>query len=123
MTIRTRITLAGIGLVLAGGLSVLSGTGAIALAHADPQSYIDKLTAAGISTPRGEYELKEWGYAVCGLRARGFPPKKWVEQAVYQDALHPPYGLTEQQANTIVDTAVSELCDDRDGPGPHIPPY
>lgn len=108
-------------IVLTGGLTVLSGTVGIAPASADGKSYIDKLHSAGISTPRGEYELKEWGYEVCALRAQGRPPRQWVEQAVYQSSLHPPYGLTRQQANTIVDLAVSELCDDRDGPPPYEP--
>lgn len=102
-------------------MTIWSGTAGIGVAHADGKSYLQKLHDAGISTPRGEYELKEWGYEVCALRVRGKPPRQWVEQAVFQSALHPPYGLTEQQANTIVDIAVSELCDDRDGPPPYEP--
>lgn len=108
-----------LGLVL--GFSLFSGVVGIGSANADGKSYIDKLNRAGINTVRGEYELKEWGYEVCELRKRGYPPKRWATQAVWNSALHPPYGFTEEQANFIVDTAVSELCDDRDGPPPWEP--
>ena len=119
MTRRCRSAVLGVGVAV--GLSLASGIVGIGQAHADGNSYIKKLNDAGINTVRGEYVLKEWGYEVCELRKRGKPPRQWVEQAVYQDALHPPYGLTEQQANFIVDTAVSDLCDDRDGPPPWEP--
>ena len=116
---RCRFLVVGVGVAV--GLSLGSSIVGIAQAGADGNSYIKKLNDAGINTVRGEYELKEWGYEVCELRKRGKPPRQWAEQAVYQDALHPPYGLTEQQANFIVDTAVSDLCDDRDGPPPYEP--
>jgi hypothetical protein len=105
----------------AAGLSVLSGALGIPLAGADVGSFIQKLHDAGINTPRGEYELKEWGFEVCYLRTRGKPPRQWVEQTVYNSSNKPLYGLSEEQANFIVDTAVSELCgdEDRDGPGPY----
>ena len=103
------------------GLTLLSGIVGTGMASADGKSYLQKLHDVGIDTPRGEYELKEWGWEVCALRSRGKPPRQWVEQAVYQSSLHPPYGLTEDQANTIVDIAVSDLCDDRDGPPPYEP--
>jgi hypothetical protein len=108
-----------LGLAAGLGLSVLGGTAGIATAGADANAYTRKLHDAGIDSPRGDYELKEWGYEVCYLRERGKPPRQWVEQTVYSDSLKPQYGLTEQQANMIVDIAVAELCDDRDGPGPY----
>ncbi|WP_165692713.1 DUF732 domain-containing protein [Mycolicibacterium fortuitum] len=101
------------------GLSVLAGAVSIPTAGADADSFLRKLHDAGINTPRGDFELKEWGYEVCSLRTRGKPPRQWVEQTVYNSSRKPQYGLTEQQANIIVDLAVAELCDDRDGPGPH----
>ncbi|WP_420716150.1 DUF732 domain-containing protein [Mycobacterium sp. 94-17] len=110
-----------IGTALAAGLTLVSGTIGIGPASADGKSYLRKLSDAGIHTPRGDYELQEWGFEVCALRSRGKSPKQWVQQAVYQDATHPPYGLTEAQANFIVDTAVSDLCDDQDGPPPYVP--
>lgn len=118
---RSRYRTAVFGIALAFGLTVtatIAGTGA---ANGDGDAYIKKLTGAGINTPRGDYELKEWGYAICELRKRGFPPKQWATQGVWNSAMHPPYGFTETQANFIVDTAVSELCDDRDGPPPWVP--
>ncbi|MGU3498645.1 DUF732 domain-containing protein [Mycobacterium sp. C31M] len=118
---RRRFRLAVLGLGTAVGLSVASGIAGIGVANAGADSYIEKLHEGGINTPRGEYELKEWGYAVCALRARGKTPRQWVEEAIYESALHPPYGLTEQQANFIVDTAIRELCDDPDGPPPYEP--
>ncbi|MCV7193103.1 DUF732 domain-containing protein [Mycolicibacterium brumae] len=107
------------GAVLGAGLA--SGAVGIGVAHADGASYIRKLNEAGINTVRGEFELKEMGYAVCELRKRGFPPKQWATQGVWNSQLHPPYGWTEAQANFVVDTAVAELCDDRDGPPPYVP--
>jgi hypothetical protein len=103
------------------GLGLASGLSGIGQARADNPAYLNTLHDAGINTPRGEYELKEWGWEVCELRARGKPPRQWVEQSVFQDALHPPYGLSIDQANFIVDTAVKYLCDDRDGPPPWEP--
>ena len=120
MHTRRRRSLA-LSVVTAAGLVVSSGIVGIGTASADGKSYLQELYDVGINTRRGEYELKEWGWEVCALRSRGKPPRQWVEQAVYQSSLHPPYGLTEDQANTIVDTAVSELCDDRDGPPPYEP--
>ena len=116
-----RVRSAGLGVGVVVGFGLASGITGIGQAHADGSSYIKKLNDAGINTARGEYELKEWGYEVCELRKLGKPPRQWVEQAVFQDALHPPYVLSIQQANFIVDTAVSELCDDRDGPPPWEP--
>jgi hypothetical protein len=116
-----RIKLGVVGTTLAAGLCASSGAFGIAPAGADVGSYIQKLNDAGINTPRGEYELKEWGFEVCYLRTRGKPPRQWVEQTVYNSSNKPLYGLSEAQANFIVDTAVSELCgdEDRDGPGPY----
>ena len=121
MTLGRRRSRGIVGILLAGALITLPNTAGIGVASADGKSYLQKLHDSGINTPRGNDELQEWGYEVCELRTRGFPPRRWVEQAVYQSALHPPYGLTEQQANFIVDTAVSDLCDDHDGPPPYLP--
>lgn len=110
-----------LGLGIAFGLTLASGVIGIGSAHAGPDSYIEKLHAAGIDTVRGVYELKEWGYEVCELRNRGFPPKQWATQTVWNSQLRPEYGFTEEQVNFIVDTAISELCDDRDGPPPWEP--
>ena len=116
---RYRSAVAGVGIAV--GLTLACGIGGIGAAHADNPAYLNALHDAGINTPRGDYELKEWGWEVCELRKRGKSPRQWVEQAVFQDALHPPYGLTIDQANFIVDTAVRDLCDDRDGPPPYEP--
>ncbi|WP_231117900.1 DUF732 domain-containing protein [Mycobacterium colombiense] len=102
-------------------LTALSGTTGIASARADYQSFVHKLHDAGIYTPRGDNEVKEWGAEVCALRDRGKSPRQWLEQGVYGSQSHPPYGLTKEQANFIVDTAVSDLCDDREGPPPYLP--
>lgn len=40
---------------------------------------------------------------------------------VMAKTLHPPCGLTIDQANFIIDTAIRDLCDDRDGPPPYEP--
>ena len=79
-------------------------------AHADTISYLEKLRNAGIQTPRGDLELKEWGWEVCALFDRGADPVSVVEQAVYNSGSKPQHGLSVDQANMIVDTAVSDLC-------------
>lgn len=103
------------------GLGLACGTVGIGPAHADGASYIKKLNDAGINTVRGDYELKEIGHEVCELRNRGFPPDQWATQAVWNSQLRPMHGWTEEQANFIVDTALSELCGDNDGPPPYLP--
>ncbi|GAB1811952.1 DUF732 domain-containing protein [Mycobacterium sp. MUNTM1] len=110
-----------VGIVSAWGLTMLSGAVGIAPASAGGKEYLQKLHDAGINTPRGDYELKEWGWEVCALREMGKSPRQWVEQSIYSSRPHPPHGLTEQQANTVVDIAVSDLCDDPDGPPPYEP--
>lgn len=110
-----------IGTLLATGLTVLSGTVGSGAAGADYKSYVEKLHAAGIYTPHGDNEVKEWGAEVCALRDLGKSPKVWVQQGVYGSELHPPYGLTQDQANFVVDTAVSDLCGDRAYQPPYLP--
>ncbi len=84
-------------------------------AGADTQSYLQKLNAAGINPPRGELVLKEWGWEICALFLQGKDPVDVVRQTVYNSGSTPMYDLTEDQANRIVDVAVSDLCPDRDG--------
>ena len=49
----------------------------------------------GSTRPGAEQRRKEWGFEVCQLRARGKPPRQWVEQTVYNSSLKPLYGLSE----------------------------
>ncbi|GAB4666036.1 DUF732 domain-containing protein [Mycobacterium intracellulare] len=83
---------------------------AAAPARADTESYLQKLREAGISTPGGDAEMKEWGWEVCQLFAQGVSPENVVRQAVYNSGSHPQYGMTVDQANMIVNSAVSDLC-------------
>lgn len=110
-----------IGTLLAMGLTVLFCTAGSGTAGADYKTYVEKLHAAGIYTPHGDNEVKEWGAEVCTLRDLGKSPKLWLQQGVYGSELHPPYGLTQDQANFIVDTAVSDLCGDRVYQPPFLP--
>jgi hypothetical protein len=100
-------------MVFVGLLAALLGWTSLAsapTAAADTASYVQKLHDAGINTARGDVELKEWGWEVCALFDRGVPPDKVVQQAVYNSASKPPYGMSTDQANLVVDTAVSDLC-------------
>lgn len=100
-------------LVIAGLLAALLGWTSLAsapTATADTASYLQKLHDADINTARGDVELKEWGWEVCALFDRGVAPDKVVQQAVYNSASKPPYGMSTDQANLVVDTAVSDLC-------------
>jgi hypothetical protein len=67
---------------------------------------------AGINTPGGDAELKEWGWEVCKLFEYGVEPDKVLYQAVYNSGSSPQYGMTREQANDVVDFAVSDLCND-----------
>ncbi|ORB39013.1 hypothetical protein BST41_18525 [Mycolicibacterium porcinum] len=84
-------------------------------AAADTQSYLQKIHDAGINPPRGDLELKEWGWEICAMFLRGRSPVDVVRQTVYNSGSKPLHDMSEQQANLIVDTAVSDLCPDRDG--------
>lgn len=95
------------------GAATLVGLVAAAPAQADTQSYLQKLAAADIKTPGGDAEMKEWGWEICALFAMGVPPDKVVQQAVYNSGSVPQYGMTVEQANLVVDIAVSDLCTDR----------
>ncbi|HKP39874.1 DUF732 domain-containing protein [Mycobacterium sp.] len=106
-------TLGVLGAVFAIEATVLSTMVGIPAARADSTSYLQKLHEAGINPPRGDNELKEWGWEVCLLFLRGKSPVEAVEQAVYNSAAKPLYGMTEEQANTVVDIAASDLCTDR----------
>jgi len=103
------------GRILATGVVPIIGLSVAAPATADTQSYLQKLYAAGINPPRGELVLKEWGWEICALFLDGRSPVEVVRHTVYNSGSQPMYDLSEQQANLIVDTAVSDLCPDRDG--------
>lgn len=98
---------------LAFGALALSGMVVTAPAHADTVAYLKHLDDAGITTPRGEPELKEWGWEVCALFVLGVPPDKVRDQAVYNSGSRPQYGMTVEQADAIVHFAVTDLCSDK----------
>jgi hypothetical protein len=106
------------------GASVLAAalvTGALAMtglvtagsAWADTQSYLNKLRDAGINTPRGELDVLEGGWEACELLAKGFPPDRVIQQALYNSGPNPHYGLTRKQADTVLHFAVTDLCSAR----------
>lgn len=104
------------GAALAVGLLATAGIAWAAPVYADTQSYLDKLRAVGINapggitTPGGDIEMKEWGWEVCALFARGVEPDKVRDQAVYNSGSSPQYGMSVEQADAIVSAAVSDLC-------------
>lgn len=104
-----------LGTVLAAAALALTAMVTAAPAHADSDSYVKKLKEAGISLPRGDNEMKEWGWEVCALFAKGVQPDKVRDQAVYNSASRPQYGMTVEQADTIVRVAVTDLCPFPDG--------
>jgi hypothetical protein len=82
-------------------------------ARADTQSYLSKLHDAGISTPRGELDVLEAGWEACELFDKGLSPDRVIQQSLYNSSSHPFYGLTPQQADTVLHLAVTELCSAR----------
>ena len=102
------------GIALALGALALIGVVASAPARADTESYLQKLHEIGINTPGGDVELKEWGWEVCALFIRGFPPDKVLQQAVYNSGASPQYGMSVEQADAVVHIATTDLCDARE---------
>lgn len=94
---------------------VLAASGVVVAtpAAADTKTYLQKIHDAGIHTPGGDVELKEWGWTICELFNRGASPEQALLHAVYNSGSTPPYDLSEEQANLIVDSAAHDLCTDR----------
>jgi hypothetical protein len=103
-----------VGTAAAVGALAWGGLIAAGPAAADTASYLQKLQDAGISTPRGAPELKEWGWEICLLFQTGEDPHRVMEQAVYNSGSRPQYGMTVEQAETLMHIAVTDLCDGRD---------
>jgi hypothetical protein len=101
-----------VAVVLSVAALTLTGLAPAGTARADTDAYLNKLHDAGINTPGGDAELKEWGWEVCKLFIFGVPPDKVLEQAVYNSGSSPQHGMTVEQANDVVDFAVTDLCDD-----------
>jgi hypothetical protein len=101
---------ASLGVLTVAATAVIAAVPMAATAQADSKSYIDNLNSIGVNTPRGDLELKEWGWEVCALTARGVPPDKVLAQAVYNSRSTPPYGMTVEQAAAIMHFALTELC-------------
>ena len=93
--------------------TALTGVATAGPARADTQAYLNHLHDAGINTPRGELDVLEGGWEVCELIAKGFPPDKVMQQALYNSGRNPHYGLTPEQADTAFHFAVTDLCSAR----------
>jgi hypothetical protein len=103
------------GTALAVGALVFTGMVTAAPSGADTDSYLNKLHDAGVSLPRGDNEMKEWGWEICALLASGVAPDKARAQAVYNSGSQPQYGMSVEQADDFVKFAASELCPFPDG--------
>jgi Protein of unknown function (DUF732) len=110
-TRRTRVS--GLTAPLVAGALGLTSTLVAGPATADTQSYLNHLHDAGINTPRGELDVLEGGWEVCELFAKGFPPDRVMQQALYNSGRSPHYGLTRQQADTVFHFALTDLCSAR----------
>lgn len=102
-----------LGAALLASALALTGIATAGPARADTQSYLKKLHDAGINTPRGELDVLEGGWEACELFAKGFPPDKVMQQALYNSGRSPHYGLTPEQADTVLHLALTELCSAR----------
>jgi hypothetical protein len=103
-----------VGTAAAVGALVWGGLIAAGPAAADTASYLQKLQDAGITTPRGVPELKEWGWEICLLLQQGQDPHRVMEQAVYNSGSRPQYGMSIEQAETLMHIALTDLCNGRD---------
>lgn len=79
-------------------------------AQASADSYVANLTRLGIAVPGGEVELLEWGYEACALLEMGNDYENARAHAIYNSGSFPVYGLTVEQADTIMRYAISDLC-------------
>ena len=102
------------GTALGVGALALTGVVTAGTAVADTASYLQKVSDAGITTPRGAPELKEWGWEICLLLRQGQDPHRVMEHAVYNSGSRPQYGMTVEQAETLMHIAVTDLCNGRD---------
>jgi hypothetical protein len=101
-----------LGTVLTAGALALTGMVAAAPVRADTVAYLDDLRNAGINTPRGEPEMKEWGWAICALLGRDVDPDRVRTDVVYNSGSSPQYGMTVEQADDVVHFAAIDLCAD-----------
>jgi uncharacterized protein DUF732 len=99
-----------LGAALTAGILGLSGLVGAAPARADTASYLSKVHNEGVNVPGGDLELNEWGWEVCALLARGVAPDKVRDQAVYNSGSHPQYGMSDEQADAIMNFAITDLC-------------
>ncbi|BCO39285.1 hypothetical protein MINTM001_04240 [Mycobacterium paraintracellulare] len=104
-----------LGTALAVGVLAVTAMVTAAPSRADTDSYLNKLHNAGVNLPRGDNEMKEWGWEICALLASGVKPDKVRDQAVYNSGSRPQYGMTVEQANDFVEFAATDLCPFPDG--------
>jgi hypothetical protein len=99
-----------VGTALAVGALALVGGVVASPAAASTEQFLKKVHDAGVASPPTDVELREMGWEVCALFARGVAPRTVLRDAVNYSRPYPPYGMTPQQANVVVDAAVTELC-------------
>lgn len=91
-------------------MSIAVALGSAGPAQASADSYVANLTRLGIAVPGGEVELLEWGYEACALLEMGNNYESARAHAIYNSGSRPVYGLTVEQADTIMRYAISDLC-------------
>lgn len=98
---------------------LMAGVVATVPARADTDEYLNNLRNAQIQIPGGDVELLEWGWSVCRLfKGNGVDNsyEKVRAHAIYLSRGRPEYGLTVEQADTIMHLAVTDLCEDSASP-------
>jgi hypothetical protein len=104
-------------------VGVVATAAAIALApmaHADEQSYLNDLAAAGITSTNGPQALINAGYLVCDDLRKGASYIHETERLIAMSAVGAQRGrdtpiLTPEQAATIAGKADTDLCPGADG--------
>jgi len=79
--------------------------------HADAQSYVNDMHNAGITSAGGDSDLLQTGRTVCDLIASGVTPTDVAAQILNNSDSHEGSGgINPEQANDIVNFAMSDLC-------------
>jgi len=79
--------------------------------HADATSYVNDMHNAGITSAGGDSDLLQTGRTVCDLIASGVTPTDVAAQILNNSDSHEGSGgISPEQANDIVNFAMSDLC-------------
>jgi len=80
-------------------------------ARADEAAYITDMHNAGVASSKGDSDLLQTGWQVCSMLTSGTSPDDVKARLFYNsDSSQGSGGITSDQANAIVNSAMTDLC-------------